>query len=176
VTILNWKDPLKSFILFPNGIAGRWWVKIMNTGYHTLFGWQRLAQSSVLYRVQVVEDLVTWPLLQRFAVSGAAGDPAWQKSPLAACISTSKDIETMSEQTRMRGVTRLSTSSDIYQHQSMAHNYFSGLYLSYVNTVHVTSIENVQRSANIFSSNYRLHETVIPNSLFLRFNLWIESE
>jgi len=28
VTILNLKDPLKYFFLFPNGIAGRKWVKI----------------------------------------------------------------------------------------------------------------------------------------------------
>jgi len=28
VTILTWKDPVKYVFLFPNGIAGQWWVKL----------------------------------------------------------------------------------------------------------------------------------------------------
>ena len=30
VTVLNSKDPLKYFFLFPDGIAGRWWVINVN--------------------------------------------------------------------------------------------------------------------------------------------------
>ena len=40
VRILNWKDPLKYFFLFPDGIAGRYWVKRCIVGQVTSVFWR----------------------------------------------------------------------------------------------------------------------------------------
>ena len=45
VTILNWKDPLKYFFLFPNSIAGRLWVKTSCWMRQCFFSGSRLNQD-----------------------------------------------------------------------------------------------------------------------------------
>jgi len=62
MTILNWKDHLKCFSLFPNGIAGRKWVNVENAVHAEVY--LSACQSGTNETIRVLGSPPKWKVVR----------------------------------------------------------------------------------------------------------------